>query len=307
MTDFAATTMLRLIKAGLARQGHQQPNLPNPRGARVPLHDKRALLSQLLADFGPTTILRIGEAFEDLHKEPAHLALSLARNPVDLLSRWQRLERYVHSRHRTRILEAAGDRLVLEHFSQQPSQPPSAAEDLVVFGLLVALMEFIGLGELKARPLGAQPWYRKDGRWRNSLRPTESAIWEIHWHSGASGHRARALSPPAHDWASTARRLIEADPGRGWSLPVLAAQLQSAPRSLQRRLKEEATSFSALLAETRAAVAARLLNTTDCSLAEIGYVCGYSDQAHFTREFKRAAAVPPAAYREAFAQGCPQS
>ncbi len=306
MTDFASAAMLRLIQAGLTRQGRRMPKLQTPRSAQVPLRDKRVLLSQLLAELGPTAILRIGEAFEDLPKEPAQLALSLARDPTDLLARWQRLERYVHSRHRTRVLEAADDRLVLEHFSQQPSEPPSAAEDLVVFGLLVALMESIGLGALKARPLGAESWYRKAGRWRNRLRPTETAIWEFQWRQGASSRRIEAVSPPAQGWASTARCLIEADPGRGWSLLALAAQLQVAPRSLQRRLKEETTSFSALLGEARSAVAARLLSTTDYGLAEIGYLCGYADQAHFTREFKRAAAIPPAAYRDAFAKGRPQ-
>jgi AraC-like DNA-binding protein len=36
------------------------------------------------------------------------------------------------------------------------------------------------------------------------------------------------------------------------------------------------------------------------AIAEIGFVCGYSDQAHLTREFNRRMGVPPARYRELF-------
>jgi AraC-like DNA-binding protein len=46
---------------------------------------------------------------------------------------------------------------------------------------------------------------------------------------------------------------------------------------------------------------ARLLAESPQSPAQIGYLCGFSDQAHFTREFKRHSAVTPARFREQFA------
>jgi AraC-like DNA-binding protein len=33
----------------------------------------------------------------------------------------------------------------------------------------------------------------------------------------------------------------------------------------------------------------------------VGFACGYADQPHFTRDFKRRTAMTPAAYRSAFA------
>jgi AraC-like DNA-binding protein len=35
-------------------------------------------------------------------------------------------------------------------------------------------------------------------------------------------------------------------------------------------------------------------------MSEIGYLCGFSDQAHFTREMKGMTAITPAQYREQF-------
>ena len=37
------------------------------------------------------------------------------------------------------------------------------------------------------------------------------------------------------------------------------------------------------------------------STAEVGYMCGFADQAHFTRQFKRHTAMTPALYRSEFA------
>jgi AraC-like DNA-binding protein len=35
--------------------------------------------------------------------------------------------------------------------------------------------------------------------------------------------------------------------------------------------------------------------------AQVGYVCGFADQAHFTRQFKRHTAMTPGLYRSEFA------
>ncbi len=53
-----------------------------------------------------------------------------------------------------------------------------------------------------------------------------------------------------------------------------------------------------MLADVRLAAASRLLLGGTQSPAEIGYLCGYADQAHFTREFKRQTALTPAQFRQ---------
>jgi len=91
------------------------------------------------------------------------------------------------------------------------------------------------------------------------------------------------------------------DPGRGWTLQALAGDMHCSARSLQRHLAERGSGFVVLLRQVRLARSARLLAETPQSPAQIGYLCGFSDQAHFTREFKRHSAFTPARFRQQFA------
>jgi AraC-like DNA-binding protein len=95
--------------------------------------------------------------------------------------------------------------------------------------------------------------------------------------------------------------LLAADPGRAWTVAALAQEVACSPRHLQRQLQAQQVSFSALLSQARLTHAAKHLVSTPQSAAEIGYACGYADQAHFNREFKRHTAFTPLAYRAHFA------
>ncbi len=301
MSDFAAAAMMRLIALGLKRQGLALPAAPPPlRGARVPLVDKRRLMDALLQQHGAEAVLRIGEGVHDARDEPVLVALTLARDPADLVARWQRLERFIHSRHRMRIEAAGPGRLQLRHVSLVAAEPPTVAEDLLVLGLLVALIDRQGTVDLQAR-VGARGWMRRtQGRWQavGPVGPSGGCL--LQW-------RAQPLASvpapsAASDRVSAAARRLQADPARPWSLATLAAELDCAPRSLQRHLAQQGSSFVALLRQLRLAQAARLLAETRTAPAEIGYLCGFADQAHFTREFKRHCALTPLRYREQFAE-----
>lgn len=302
MNDFAAAAMMRLIRLGLARQGLASGGVGSPAAAHVPLKDKRALAEALLQTHGPDALLRIGEAVHDAPNEPTHVALALARDPFDLVSRWQRLERFIHSRHRTRILERDETRLVLRHVALAPHPPPRRAEDLLIFGLLAALVEYVGAEDFRARIAGETVWRRRGGTWKGGACPDDVSRWEFAWTSVRRIAPVSDTAPIPGDWAAAARAALAADPGRGWTLRQLADALRVSTRSLQRRLKTEGTSFSYLLAEARLAAAATLLGTSDRSAAEIGYACGFADQPHFTRDFKRHTALTPTAFRAQFAQ-----
>ena len=299
MTDFASAAMLRLIHHGLQRQGIDPPGRKPPRGAHVPLADKRALVDGLLETHGPLALLRIGEAVHDVPDEPVLQALAIARDALDLVSRWQRLERFVHSRHRIVIDSAAEGSVRLRHLSLDARVPPSAGEDLLVFGLFVALIEKMGTHDLRARVDGETRWRRRLAQWTNNAMPADVSRWELSWSQMA---RSMATTAPAvQDWAQAARCALASDPGRNWSLPALACDLHASPRTLQRRLTERASSFSSLLIEARLAHSAKLLIESRQAPAAVGYACGFADQAHFTREFKRHTALTPALYRAQFA------
>lgn len=304
MDDFAAAAMMRVIALGLRRLGvgiGTPPTSPGAaRGARVPLVDKRQMLEHLHARHGPGVLLRLGEGIRDARDEPALTALGLARDPHDLVVRWQRLERYVHSRHHIVVESAGSGRLVLRHASREPAKPPTAAEDLLVIGLLVALAERIGTSALCVHPLDAPTWVYLEGAW--PLDPPvlgDSSRWCLAW---APGTQPRASAPRADDaWPQAAYRVLATDPTQRWTLGALAAALGTSPRSLQRHLRSTGQTFSSLWTEARLARSAELLASTRQSPAEVGYVCGFADQAHFTRMFKLHTALTPVRYREQFA------
>lgn len=303
MSDFSAAAMVRLIALGLRKQNLPVPVQTDPAGAHAPLTDKRALLDDVLFRHGPLTLLRIGAACRQLPPEPATVALALARDPHDLLARWQRLERFVHSRHRVRMASSGTGSLQLEHVSLDAGEPPRAAEDLVVFGLLVALISACGARDLRARfPQSAQ-WRYASGGWSGSGTLHDTAVIDLSWQP--------APSPPpplpptnAGDDALHLRQSITADPGRGWTIASAADGLGLSPRSLQRRLRERGLRFAALLTDCRLALAAEMLAASRASTAEIGYACGFADQAHFTRAFRRKTALTPALFRREFGNKC---
>jgi len=62
-------------------------------------------------------------------------------------------------------------------------------------------------------------------------------------------------------------------------------------------------SFSRLVSEARLQVAAsHLCDGNGPGLAEIAFLAGFSDQAHFARTFSRAVGVTPSSYRANFGQ-----
>jgi AraC-like DNA-binding protein len=59
------------------------------------------------------------------------------------------------------------------------------------------------------------------------------------------------------------------------------------PRTLNRRLRAEGTTFSALLAEARFKIARQLLRDTRLQTTEIAYILGYAGTASFDHAFRR--------------------
>jgi AraC-like DNA-binding protein len=86
--------------------------------------------------------------------------------------------------------------------------------------------------------------------------------------------------------------------GNGFpSLEDVAHTLALSPRTLKRRLKDEATTFSAILDEERKKRACRLLHDHDLSVEDIAERLGYSDAANFSRAFRRLFGMSPRDYR----------
>lgn len=89
----------------------------------------------------------------------------LAHDPIDLLERWQRLEKFIHSHHRVAFTPIGDREVLVRHFSLDSAAPPFPADNARVVGRLVLLMERVGAINLRARPTGSRLWTRAEARW----------------------------------------------------------------------------------------------------------------------------------------------
>lgn len=105
---------------------------------------------------------------------------------------------------------------------------------------------------------------------------------------------ASLAGPPT----STNVRRILAGGMQGVTVGTIASRLGMSARSLQRQLRDEETTFEALLDDARRTLALDLVGAKKLSLGEIGYILGYSEPSAFHRAFKRWTDGTPGEYRE---------
>lgn len=98
--------------------------------------------------------------------------------------------------------------------------------------------------------------------------------------------------------AQVARVLREALRQDEGSVELIAKRLGMTPRSLQRRLKDENTSFNAVRESVRQELSQRYL-AEKLSIAEISFLLGFSEPSAFFRAFKRWTGMTPVEARRA--------
>lgn len=336
MQDFASAAMVRLLVRAMHAHGLVPPPAPDgqhdgPPGSHAPLTHKRAVVGAVLHQGGPGTLLRLAQRVDLLQGDPVHRALMAAADMPGLLGRWQRLERYVHSRHQVSLLASGPQRLELRHHARAGvAQPPQPTESLAVLGVLLGTGQALGVQGLSV----AMP-SSSDQRWSPSAMQapdSDSALnawlaapmadgrdgsdcaaghWVLSWHTGGG---AMAAPPPARQattglcdtlpWPALAHQLahhVLQDPAALHTVDALAHHAGLARRSLQRALSCSGLSCRGIVTEARTRAAAQWLLEGRHGLAEIGFACGFADQPHFTREFSRHVGLTPARYRQAFA------
>jgi AraC-like DNA-binding protein len=295
MEDFASSAMMRVIASGLRRLGIDIPIASTDR-AHVALDTKRTVLATIAARHGQAILLRLGQGIRDLPEEPLLVALRAARDPRDLMQRWQRLERFAHSRHRIEQVEVGAHCLRWTHKSIEPGASPSTEEHLIVFGVLIELLALIGVDGVYFRFSETGEWLDAQIRDIDDTSFDDTATLELKWKPIAA---TAYEHPTVHGYSSEVRRHIERDVCNEWTIAEISQSIGTSPRTLQRKLASEGTSFGALLRAARLNHASRLLVHSERGMAEVGYLCGFSDQAHFTREMKRATAMTPGQFRNA--------
>ncbi len=105
--------------------------------------------------------------------------------------------------------------------------------------------------------------------------------------------------PLPNDFATSMMQLIETLIIAGNpDIHTAASTAGLSYRMLQRRLADSGTNYSALLAKTRIGMAMRWIRDRNRSLADIASTLGYTDQANFSRAFRRVTGLSPRAYRD---------
>lgn len=297
--DFASATMMRIVAAGLARQEISvQVDLPT--GAHVPRQVKHDLLADVMMQHGPLAIVRIAEAAEHMPHEPVVQAMLKASSLEDMLDRWRRLERFSHGRHRvlSRLMGRHG--FGMRHVARDAGTVPAAAETLLVLAVLTAVAERILGNPVAIHDSNGVTW-RCDGAWTDSLSLPMPDEFVVEGEQSGRGTGASIQISEA-DLVNDLRQYIVADLLRRWKVEDLAGAADMSARTLQRRLAGKSSTFSRLVGEARLqAAAAHLCDEDGPCLAQIGFLTGFSDQAHFTRAFTKSVGTTPSAYRQDFA------
>ena len=113
-----------------------------------------------------------------------------------------------------------------------------------------------------------------------------------------AGMRRTAGSPP---WLRAAEELLRERSGECVRLGELASAVATHPAHLARAFRaRHGVSVGEYGRRLRVARAARELARGDSPLAVIAAECGFADQGHFTRLFRRYVGTTPAQYRRAF-------
>jgi AraC-like DNA-binding protein len=87
------------------------------------------------------------------------------------------------------------------------------------------------------------------------------------------------------------------------TLAAAAAAMAVSPRTLQRRLSDEGTTFAEALSTLRQELAVRLLEDRSLAMYEVGFLLGYADPTAFHRAFRRWRGLSPRRFREAAGGG----
>ncbi|MCP3986017.1 MAG: helix-turn-helix transcriptional regulator [bacterium] len=285
--------------------------LDNPEG--VPLAVQRQMLREVVRRGGESALFDLPAALADATDQPLLFVLLNSRDVDDFIDKEQRFGRFFHSDHRVRVLERGERTVELQHRAE--SGKPVREESLLVLAFHLAMFKRIGCHGLCARlPGSASPHQQvfHEGRSVRELPPGDCGRWRIEWREFhalrepmtgldellVSSSGMPDLSTGA-DCAVRVERLVNGDLARRWTVSNVANLLHTSARTLQRELSACDTSFSQLVDAVRVDAAAELLTGSTRSVTEIGYICGFSDSAHFSRRFKARKGTPPQAWRTA--------
>jgi AraC family transcriptional regulator len=115
--------------------------------------------------------------------------------------------------------------------------------------------------------------------------------------------KPRGCAPPA--WLLRIREMLWDEEHRRITLTELSRCVGRHPVQISRQFHHYfGCTISEYMRRVRIARAQSLLSRGDLEVAEIGLVCGFSDQSHFTTAFRRITGMPPNRFRKWISGKC---
>lgn len=300
---FASRTMLDILLAGLNKLSLPQrsPTDSNDK-VHISLETKREFVSFVSTHYGLTTLLKSSVGIDGFVDTPTGKALLSQSTPHSFLKKWQRLERYIHSNHYIEC-DVKPTFARISHKSRKHPMP-TVEEDLAILGVICGLINHItgsrvtlSSSESNQQPIFSYP----DLATCEPIEPTGE--WYVHW----SPYSPPSKTPPLQDIPKSDSLSTDDIIGKTkraiYGVGLLEANMLNtakfmalSTRSMQRYLNANNAKFAAILQEVRVHHASHLLMSENLSFAEVGFVCGFSDQAHFNRIFKKWTGMSPKQY-----------
>lgn len=306
--------------ASLQAAGVDPARLSDPE-ARIPHRAAIAvweLAGRLSGD--PDLGLHVAEALEPGAFGAIEYAVRTSQTLGAGLERLFRYHRVLHDAAEVG-LTIDGERAVLSHRLPLPGGAPRPVSEFVLAGWLLSTRRATGVDwkPLQVRFPHAEPGDTAEHRriFRAPLRfehgrselvlprrlldlpmlQADPALQSIVEREVCTIHRGL---PGAESATDSVRRLLgdqlcDGEP----RLERLAYELHMSPRTLNRRLLAEGTSFRRVLTDVRCELAERYLQERRLAVGEIAFLLGFSEASAFHRAFRRWTGSTPAAYRSA--------
>jgi AraC-like DNA-binding protein len=138
-------------------------------------------------------------------------------------------------------------------------------------------------------------WILSGGSWKLPLSHSDPILRS--WLEDKAA-QILARQPRGNGLESEVRRILARSSAGGRStMSDVARNLAMSPRTLQRRLAHEGTSFDALRNAARKQAAEILLSDPELSIGEVAFLLGFSEPGAFHRAFKRWHNTTPQAFR----------
>ena len=312
---------MNLIKTALqlrelAQTRDRPSNSHLHRDALTDLSHKTDLITQLWERGEPITLLNIGQSIPLVQYDPIWKLALQSPTPQRLMEGWIRFEKYGHSNNRVQIKLTSENVMTCQRYSLFPPNP-SRMENHLICGILAALLSHIGCENLVCTtkdPEGTRRTIYKNHQFKSIVNKIDFRFseWTFKWTDHhlktpiPSSFQKITLPPSPRSGSDAGRRILHrasaivlSDITKSWKVSEIAAELNLSQRSLQRRLTEAGVTFSALIRILRISAASELLKDTDMSINVIGFCTGFSDNSHFSRDFRASMGMPPTEYQTA--------